>query len=62
MNEVNREASTAQEEARKLKKAVDIRDSEIRTWRDKMVGLETSLREVLGDTAGTRSSFISVCA
>jgi chromosome segregation ATPase len=58
-NDLNREIAAAKEESRKLKKIVETREVEARSWKEKLVELETSLREVLGD-GGSRSSWIVV--
>ncbi|KAK2757875.1 Anucleate primary sterigmata protein B [Arachnomyces sp. PD_36] len=59
MNELNREASTAKEEVRKLKKNLSSREIEATTWRERLIELENSLREALGDLNGTRSSLLT---
>lgn len=59
VNDLNREAGTAKEEIRRLKKALSIREIESTTWRERLMELENNLGEVLGDTNGTRSSLLS---
>lgn len=59
VNDLNREAGTAKEEIRRLKKALSSREMETTTWRERMMELENSLRELLGDTNGTRSSLLT---
>lgn len=59
VNELNREASSAKEEARKLKKNLSNQEIETSTWRDRLMDLENNLRETLGDLTGSRSSLIS---
>ncbi|EPS26590.1 hypothetical protein PDE_01527 [Penicillium oxalicum 114-2] len=59
MNELNREASTAKEEARRLRKSLSAQEIETNTWRDRLLDLENNLRETLGDLSGSRSSLIS---
>ena len=59
MNELNREASSAKDEARRLKKNLSARDIEATTWKERFLELENSLREALGDLNGTRSSLLS---
>ncbi|KAF9887144.1 Anucleate primary sterigmata protein B [Aspergillus nanangensis] len=59
VNELNREASAAKEEARKLKKSLSVQEIETNTWRERLMDLENNLRETLGDLSGSRSSLIS---
>ncbi|KAB8245232.1 anucleate primary sterigmata [Aspergillus flavus] len=59
VNELNREASAAKEEARKLKKSLSAQEIETNTWRERLMDLENNLRETLGDLTGSRSSLIS---
>ena len=59
MNELNREASAAKEEARRLKKSLSTQEIETTTWRERLMDLENNLRETLGDLSGSRSSLIS---
>lgn len=59
MNELNREASAAKEEARRLKKSLSSQEIETSTWRERLMDLENNLRETLGDLTGSRSSLIS---
>jgi hypothetical protein len=59
MNDLNRDASSAKEEARRLKKNLSTRDVEATTWKERFLELEGSLREALGDLNGTRSSLLS---
>ncbi|KAJ5624682.1 hypothetical protein N7510_000991 [Penicillium lagena] len=59
MNELNREASAAKEEARRLKKSLSAQEIETSTWRERLMDLENNLRETLGDLNGSRSSLIS---
>ncbi|EAW09168.1 putative anucleate primary sterigmata (ApsB) [Aspergillus clavatus NRRL 1] len=59
VNELNREASMAKEEARKLKKSLSAQEIETATWRERLMDLENNLRETLGDLTGSRSSLIS---
>ena len=61
MNDLNREATSAKDESRKLKKMVETREVELKTWKERLTELETSLQEVLGDSGGSRSSFVHVC-
>ena len=59
MNELNREASAAKDEARRLKKGLSAQEVETSTWRERLMDLENNLREALGDLTGSRSSLIS---
>ncbi|KAL1962776.1 hypothetical protein VTN77DRAFT_9145 [Rasamsonia byssochlamydoides] len=59
MNELNREASAAKDEVRKLKKALSAREIEATTWKERLMDLENGLREALGDLNGTRSSLLN---
>lgn len=59
MNELNREAAAAKEEARRLKKSLSTQEIETATWRERLMDLENNLRETLGDLSGSRSSLIS---
>ncbi|KAJ5219818.1 hypothetical protein N7468_009022 [Penicillium chermesinum] len=59
MNELNREASAAKEEARRLKKSLSTQEIETSTWRERLMDLENNLRETLGDLSGSRSSLIT---
>ncbi|KAI9040486.1 putative anucleate primary sterigmata (ApsB) [Aspergillus affinis] len=59
VNELNREAFAAKEEARRLKKSLSVQEIETTTWRDRLMDLENNLRETLGDLTGSRSSLIS---
>ncbi|PGH10667.1 hypothetical protein AJ80_07423 [Polytolypa hystricis UAMH7299] len=58
MNELNREATAAKDEIRKLKKNLSQREIEASTWKERFMELENSLREVLGDLSGTKSSLL----
>ncbi|RDW87177.1 putative anucleate primary sterigmata (ApsB) [Aspergillus mulundensis] len=59
MNELNREASSAKEECRKLRKSLSAQEVETATWKDRLTDLENNLRETLGDLTGSRSSLIA---
>jgi predicted nucleic acid-binding Zn-ribbon protein len=61
VNDLNREASTAKDEARKLRKSLTSREVEVAEWKQRLMELESNLREALGDINGTRSSLLSVC-
>lgn len=59
VNELNREASTAKDELRRLRKALSAQEVETATWRERLMDLENNLRETLGDLTGSRSSLIT---
>ncbi|KAJ0417179.1 hypothetical protein BJY00DRAFT_290072 [Aspergillus carlsbadensis] len=59
MNELNREASAAKEDVRRLKKSLSAQEIETATWKERLTDLENNLRETLGDLTGSRSSLIS---
>lgn len=61
INDLNREASGAQEEVRKLKKSLQTSEIEATTFKERLMELESNLREALGDANGTRSTFLTVC-
>jgi predicted nucleic acid-binding Zn-ribbon protein len=60
INELNREASGAKDEARKLRKSLTSREVEAAEWKQRLMELESNLREALGDLNGTRSSLLNV--
>lgn len=60
MNDLNREASAAKDEARKLRKNLSAREIEATEWKERLIELENNLREALGDLSGTRSSLLTV--
>ena len=60
VNDLNREASTAKDEARRLRKSLTSREVEAAEWKQRLMELEGNLREALGDLNGTRSSLLSV--
>jgi chromosome segregation ATPase len=61
VNELNKEASTAKDEARRLRKNLTSREVEATEWKERLIELENNLREALGDLNGTRSSLLKVC-
>ncbi|KAG9240232.1 hypothetical protein BJ878DRAFT_307905 [Calycina marina] len=61
INELNKESSAAKDEARKLRKNLTSREVEAAEWKQRLMELESNLREALGDLNGTRSSLLSVC-
>ena len=60
INELNREASGAKDEARRLRKSLTSREVEAAEWKQRLMELESNLREALGDLNGTRSSLLNV--
>ena len=60
MNDLNREAASARDEARRLRKSLSSREIEATEWKERLVELENNLREALGDLSGTRSSLLTV--
>lgn len=62
VNELNREVSTAKDEARRLRKNLTSREVEATEWKERLMELENNLREALGDLNGTRSSLLKSIA
>lgn len=60
VNELNREASAAKDEVRRLRKNLTNREVEATEWKERLIELENNLREALGDLNGTRSSLLKV--
>jgi hypothetical protein len=60
INELNKEVSTAKDEARRLRKSLSSREVEATEWKERLFELENNLREALGDLSGTRSSLLKV--
>ncbi|KFY18802.1 hypothetical protein V493_08332, partial [Pseudogymnoascus sp. VKM F-4281 (FW-2241)] len=58
INELNREASNAKDDARRLRKNLSSREVEATEWKERLLELENNLRETLGDLNGTRSTFL----
>lgn len=58
INDLNREASGAKDEARRLRKSLGIREVEATEWKERLMELENNLRQALGDLNGTHSSFV----
>ncbi|KAF3479886.1 anucleate primary sterigmata protein B [Arthroderma uncinatum] len=58
IDDLNRESTASKEEIRKLKKNLSSREVEASMWKDRLMELESSLREALGDLNGTRSSLL----
>ncbi|KAL8951399.1 MAG: hypothetical protein Q9222_002620 [Ikaeria aurantiellina] len=59
INELNREASAAKDESRQLKTSLQSTEIELTTWKERLLELESHLRETLGDSSGTRSTFLT---
>ncbi|KAH8687301.1 hypothetical protein BGZ60DRAFT_558596 [Tricladium varicosporioides] len=62
INELNREASGAKDESRRLRKNLTSREVEAAEWKQRLMELENNLREALGDLNGTRSSLLNSIA
>ncbi|KAJ8119422.1 hypothetical protein ONZ43_g3621 [Nemania bipapillata] len=62
VTDLNREASSAKEEARILRKSLGNREVEATQWKERLMELESNLREALGDLNGTRSSLLQSIA
>ncbi|ODA75900.1 hypothetical protein RJ55_08541 [Drechmeria coniospora] len=62
LNELNREASMAKDEVRRLRKSLSSREVEATEWKERLIELENNLREALGDLSGTRSSLLKSIA
>lgn len=62
VNDLNREASNAKDEARRLRKNLTSREVEAAEWKQRLMELESNLREALGDLNGTRSSLLTSIA
>ncbi|KAL8845911.1 MAG: hypothetical protein Q9221_008960 [Calogaya cf. arnoldii] len=59
INDLNREASGARDESRQLKASLQSTEIELTTWKERLLELESHLRETLGDSNGTRSTFLT---
>jgi hypothetical protein len=59
INDLNREAASAKEDARRIKKALSSREIEANTWKERLLELEDNLRQAVGDANGTRASLLS---
>lgn len=58
MNDLNRDLLTSRDEGRKLKKNLQSKEIECTTFKERLLELESHLKEVLGDPNGTRSTFL----
>lgn len=54
------EILNTRETTRQLKKTVLRREQDIKEWKDKLVELESALKEALGESSGTRSGMLKV--
>ncbi|KAL8674295.1 MAG: hypothetical protein Q9168_001288 [Polycauliona sp. 1 TL-2023] len=59
INDLNREASGAKDESRQFKASLQTTEIELTTWKERLLELESHLRETLGDSHGTRSTFLT---
>ncbi|KAL8999629.1 MAG: hypothetical protein Q9169_001589 [Polycauliona sp. 2 TL-2023] len=59
INDLNREASSAKLESRQFKASLQTTEIELTTWKERLLELESHLRETLGDSHGTRSTFLT---
>ncbi|EXJ59683.1 hypothetical protein A1O7_03829 [Cladophialophora yegresii CBS 114405] len=59
INDLNREASGAKDDLRKVRKALSVRDIEAKSYQERLSELEESLRNIVGDPNSSRSSLIS---
>ena len=60
VNELNREASDAKDQARGLKKDLETREMELSSWKGKLSELEQGLQEVLGEKKGSKANYVFV--
>lgn len=61
INDLNLEASDAKDESQKLRRSLQASEIDATAVNERLMGLESNLREALGDPNGTRSSFLTVC-
>lgn len=62
INNLNREASSAKDEARRLDHSLRSQQVEAAEWKQRLTELENNLREALGDLDGTRASLLNSIA
>ncbi|KAE8445554.1 hypothetical protein EG329_013318 [Mollisiaceae sp. DMI_Dod_QoI] len=62
INNLNREASAAKDEARRLDHNLRSQQVEAAEWKQRLTELENNLREALGDLDGTRASLLNSIA
>ena len=60
INDLNREATSAKDEARGLKKDLETRGIEVGTWKDRLSELEQALRDIVGEKNGSKTNIIFV--
>ena len=60
MDGLNHEVSDGKAECRDLKEKLQSREVEVTTYKERLLELESNLREVLGERNGTRSSLLTV--
>ncbi|KAI4151549.1 MAG: hypothetical protein LQ340_003438 [Diploschistes diacapsis] len=58
INDLNREATGAKDEARGLKKDLETREGEVAAWKERLAELEEGLQEVLGEKKGSKANYI----
>ena len=62
MDDLNHEVSEGKAESRDLKQSLQSREVEVTTFKERLLELESNLREILDEPNGTRSSLLTVCA
>ena len=60
VNDLNREATEAKDEVRGLKKDLETRESEVNSWKNRLLELEQGLQEVLGEKKGSKANYVFV--
>lgn len=60
VNQLNRDLAATRDEGRRLRKNLSKQEIEAAEWKERLLELESNLREALGDLNGTRSSFLRV--
>jgi hypothetical protein len=60
LDDLNMELAEYKDELRKVRKSLAAKETECSTWKERLETLEAHLREVLGDSNGTRSSILKV--
>lgn len=61
MDDLNHEISEGKAESRDLKQSLQSREVEVTTFKERLLELESNLREILDEPNGTRSSLLTVC-
>ncbi|KAI4094865.1 MAG: hypothetical protein LQ344_001910 [Seirophora lacunosa] len=59
MNDLNGEVTVAKDESRQTRETLKSTEIELTTWKERLTELENHLRETLGDSKGTRSTFLT---